>query len=378
MVALFPPPFSSGERMLNAMIKNILEKKYDVTAINFSADKLSSFAFSFGKIKNQFTSLWLFGKAVSKVKKLIKKEHFHALYFVTPQSSFGHIRDWFLLNTIGDKIPYKFAFIQNGQIHYAFQKKWHKRITKSFMDNTSAFVFLTKGLGAKATTIPQNKKVFIPNSAAASVVLSAEEVADKIANHNTNSFTLLYLSNMTPTKGYMDAAQAIKILFDKNPLAIKEANFVGEWLSDEDEKAFRNFVVKNSLQDIIKIHGKISDRKLIKQFHTNASAFLLPTYFSHEAQPVSIIESLNAATPVIATNHASIPEFIADGCNGFLVDKQSPEQIAASIEKLMEPNRWKEMALNARRSFEEKFSYEKYQEKIFDLFELRNTAHVGE
>ena len=73
MVALFPPPFSSGERMLNAMIKNILEKKYDVTAINFSADKLSSFAFSFGKIKNQFTSLWLFGKAVSKVKKLIKE-----------------------------------------------------------------------------------------------------------------------------------------------------------------------------------------------------------------------------------------------------------------------------------------------------------------
>jgi len=377
MVALFPPPFSSGERMLNAMIKNILEKKYDVTAINFSADKLSSFAFSFGKIKNQFTSLWLFGKAVSKVKKLIKKEHFHALYFVTPQSSFGHIRDWFLLNTIGDKIPYKFAFIQNGQIHYAFQKKWHKRITKSFMDNTSAFVFLTKGLGAKATTIPQNKKVFIPNSADASVVLSAKEVENKIAGHRSDNFTLLYLSNMTPSKGYMDAAQAIKILHDKNATGIKEANFVGEWLSGEDEKAFRSFVSKNSLENIIKIHGKISDRKLIKQFHTNASVFLLPTYFSHEAQPVSIIEALNAATPVIATNHASIPEFIVDGCNGFLVDKQSPEQIAASIEKLMQPDLWKEMALNARRSFEEKFSNEKYQEKIFALFETGNEINVG-
>lgn len=378
MVALFPPPFSSGERMLNAMINNILQKRYDVTAINFSADKLSSFSFSFGKIKNQFTSLWLFGKAVLKVKKLLKSQHFHYLYFVTPQSTYGHLRDWFLLKTIGNKIPYKFAFIQNGQIHTTFQKKWHKRITQSFIKNTSFFVFLTKGLAAKSTIIPGSKKVIIPNTADASIVLDNEEIKNKIENYNPGNFTLLYLSNMTPSKGYMDAANAIKILVEKNPAFIKEAHFVGEWLSAEDETAFREFVSINSLQQIIKIHGKISDRKLIKQFHANASVFLLPTYFSHEAQPVSIIESLNAATPVIATNHASIPEFIIDGENGFLVEKKSPQQIALSIEKLLQPECWKKMAMNARKSFEEKFSYEKYEEKIFDLFELRNSGYDSE
>ena len=371
MVALFPPPYSSGERMVNITVKNILQKRYDVTAINFSAPTLSSFSFSFSKVKNQIISLQLFIRALFRIKKLLKKRNFDALYFVTPQSSLGHIRDWFLLKTTRNKIPYKFAFIHNGEIQATFQQGWHKNITRSFIDQTSFFVFLSKGLSEKSINIPAQKKKIIPNTVDPSIILTEAEINTKIKNFNTGTISILYLSNMTPTKGYMDAAYAIKIMLDKQPGSIKEANFVGEWLSSEDEVAFNDFTIKNGLQHVVKAHGKINNRDLIRQFYTNATIFLLPTYFSHEAQPLSIIEALSAGIPVIATDYASIPEYITDGYNGFLVNKEAPHEIAVNIEKLMDAERWKTMAVNARKSFEEKFSFEKYKERIFDLFELK-------
>jgi hypothetical protein len=42
----------------------------------------------------------------------------------------------------------------------------------------------------------------------------------------------------------------------------------------------------------------------------------------------------------------------------FLVDKKSPQQIADCLEQLMNISLWKTMAGNARKSFEEKFSYD--------------------
>ena len=81
-----------------------------------------------------------------------------------------------------------------------------------------------------------------------------------------------------------------------------------------------------------------------------ADIVLLPSYYKIEAFPISIIEALNSATPVIGTNHA-IPEIILNGSNGFIVDEQSPKQIADCIIKLNELNVWKEFASNARNSF---------------------------
>ena len=61
---------------------------------------------------------------------------------------------------------------------------------------------------------------------------------------------------------------------------------------------------------ICEVHGGVSERSIIKEFLNRADAFVLPTYYPIEAQPISIIEALNSGTPVIATNHASIPEMI--------------------------------------------------------------------
>jgi glycosyltransferase involved in cell wall biosynthesis len=130
----------------------------------------------------------------------------------------------------------------------------------------SCFVFLTKGLQEKSFIIPPEKSMVIGNSIDPLVAFTTEEVNQKIAIRDLSRLSLLFLSNMNPAKGYMDVANAINILKEKNLSCELTADFVGEWLSDEQRKAFEEFIFKNGLQTIITIHNKVENRDEIKKF----------------------------------------------------------------------------------------------------------------
>lgn len=369
MVAMFPPPFSSGERMINLTLQKMLEQKYTVDTINVSTGRLNPKNFGLKRIANQVVSLYLYLKAFLLIKKKLKINTYHAFYFVTPSSSFGHIRDFMMVKLLNERAGKIFAFIQNGNFDKVLDKKRHAKITRSFIAKVDKFVFVSEGLKLKALKyINQEKCAVIGNNIDVSVTFTDEEINNKL-NTRIEQLNVVYISNMNPTKGYMDLAVAIKLLSEKNIAINMHFDFVGEWLSSEQLASFNNFVNKNKLEKIVKVHGKINDRQKIKSLLYQSHIFVLPTYFSQEAQPISIIEALNAATPVIVTDHASIPEYITDGYNGFLVPKQSPEEIALAIEKMANGELWKKMATNARQSFIEQFSMEIYKQKIFVLFE---------
>lgn len=369
MVAMFPPPYSSGERIVNLTVQKMLEEKYTTDIINVSTGMLNPKNFGVKKISNQLTSLWLYIKAIQQIKRKLKENQYHAFYFVTPSSSFGHIRDFYMIKGLGRKAGKILAFIHNGNFDSVLCKKSHEKITRSFIDKVDKFVFLSEGLRQKATKyIDAAKCVVIKNSIDAVVTFNDEEIKRKINEYN-GSLHIVYISNMNPTKGYMDLAVAVKILAERKAFINMHVDFVGEWLSEEQLLSFNSFITENKLDNIIKVHGKINDRVQIKAMLYQSNIFVLPTYFSQEAQPLSIIEALNAGTPVIATKHASIPEYIADGYNGFLVSKQAPEEIANAIEQLADITLWKTLAANARQSFTDQFSMEVYKQKMFNLFE---------
>lgn len=369
MVAMFPPPYSSGERIVNLTVQKMLEEKYTTDVINVSTGMLNPKNFGIKKISNQLTSLWLYIKAFQQIKRRLKENQYHAFYFVTPASSFGHIRDFYMIKSLGRKAGKILAFIHNGNFDSVLCKKSHEKITRSFIDKVDKFVFLSEGLRQKATKyIDAAKCVVIKNSIDAVVTFNDEEIKRKISEYN-GSLRIVYISNMNPTKGYMDLAVAVKMLAERKAFINMQVDFVGEWLSEEQLLSFNGFISENKLDNIIKVHGKINDRVQIKAMLYQSNIFVLPTYFSQEAQPLSIIEALNAGTPVIATKHASIPEYIADGYNGFLVSKQAPEEIANAIEQLADITLWKTLAANARQSFTDQFSMEVYKQKMFNLFE---------
>jgi glycosyltransferase involved in cell wall biosynthesis len=67
-------------------------------------------------------------------------------------------------------------------------------------------------------------------------------------------------------------------------------------------------------------------------FLQTSDVFIFPSY--HEGLPYSILESLAAGTPVIATNVGGIPDAVLDGIHGLLIEPRDPVQIADAIRKL--------------------------------------------
>jgi glycosyltransferase involved in cell wall biosynthesis len=161
---------------------------------------------------------------------------------------------------------------------------------------------------------------------------------------------------MIPSKGYMDVVTAMSVLRARG-IAV-EADFVGRWDSAEGQRTFEQAVHERGLGEHITHHGGIYDRAQAKALYLSADIFLLPTYYPTEAQPLTVIEALNAGTPVIVTDHASLPETIREGQEGHLVPPRAPEAIADAVEKLCDPDHWARSSVRARERFEEVFSPE--------------------
>ncbi|HLE56507.1 MAG TPA: glycosyltransferase, partial [Rhodothermia bacterium] len=180
-----------------------------------------------------------------------------------------------------------------------------------------------------------------------------------------STFRLLYLGSMTPSKGWADAVLAAEILHKKGHSV--QLDLVGRWETDADRAAFTDQVVRGGLNQIVHHHGAISDRSLLKEMYAASDAFVLPTYYPTEAQPLTIIEALNAGTPVISTHHAGIPEMMTDGQEGFLVAKKRPDEIAKAVERLLSYEAWRQRSVAARKRFETEFHPDRIAEKWLEL-----------
>ncbi len=107
-------------------------------------------------------------------------------------------------------------------------------------------------------------------------------------------FRLLFLSNMLPSKGYLDVLDACRILVHGYSLHVY-CDFCGEFLSIITEESandieklksdFNSKMINWELTDNVTYHGRVSGRKKIELFQ-NAHIFTLPTNYPWEGQPI--------------------------------------------------------------------------------------------
>ena len=183
-----------------------------------------------------------------------------------------------------------------------------------------------------------NKVVVIPNGL---------NVDSKRVNYPKNyneekSFKLLYLSNFIFSKGYYDVIQALDILVNQRKLNV-ECIFAGKYYTtlesvDSDrllgtEEAFNAFIKSHGLQNVVKYYPGLFGNDKHKAF-VEANAFVLPTYYSAEGQPMSILEAMSYGCVPIVTAHGHIPMMVNND-NGCLVSPKHPLSIADAVESLM-------------------------------------------
>ncbi len=138
---------------------------------------------------------------------------------------------------------------------------------------------------------------------------------------------ILFLGMLLREKGVHDLLQAI-------------ADHRAEWLpritfhiagEGPEEDAMRRFIREHRLEKMVVMEGWV-DAKAKARLLSQAHALVLPSYV--EAMPVSILEAMSYALPVVATPVGSIPTLIKDGVSGLLVAPGDTAALGAAIERL--------------------------------------------
>ena len=110
-------------------------------------------------------------------------------------------------------------------------------------------------------------------------------------------------------------------------------------------------------------------RRELKEWYYRADVLVAPSVWD-EPLGLSIIESMAAKTPVVATRKGGIPSAIKDNYNGILVSSRNSNQIADAVNKiLLNPELGLKMGERARETVKQKFTREIIARKFVNMYE---------
>ncbi len=163
---------------------------------------------------------------------------------------------------------------------------------------------------------------------------------------------------ITQEKGFGDLCEVIiKGRFKNNVKFLIVGN--GEYLD-----TFKKKIADNNLDKQVFFLGYQKD---VERILKESDIFVLCTW--HETLSNSILEAQKEGLPVVATNVGGIPEIIQNGKNGYLVEKRAEAQIIDRLKLLSEnPQLRKEMGANGKQKIKEKFSEEKIEKQIEEVY----------
>jgi glycosyltransferase involved in cell wall biosynthesis len=105
----------------------------------------------------------------------------------------------------------------------------------------------------------------------------------------------------------------------------------------------------------------------VAQFYNAIDALVLPSV--NEGTPVSVIESLAASKPAVATRVGGVPDVIREGVDGFLVEVGDADGLAARLAELAaDPERRAQMGAAGRERVLERYAVERLVDDVDRLY----------
>ena len=172
------------------------------------------------------------------------------------------------------------------------------------------------------------KKVFISNGVISDKFTRNIEVRKKLRDElgiKDNERLGIVTRRMVWKNGVYFLALATKYIKNQHLKLL----FIGDGEQYEEvksilEKNFKNrYILLGS-----KKHNEIID------YYSAADLSILPSLM--EATSISGLEAMAASLPLVGTNVGGIPVIIKDGENGFLCEKENPQDLALKIDKLLD------------------------------------------
>ncbi|HEY4521872.1 MAG TPA: glycosyltransferase family 4 protein [Candidatus Paceibacterota bacterium] len=198
--------------------------------------------------------------------------------------------------------------------------------------------------------IPENQMEFLPKQNAKKHLLLQTTKENMVVGT---------IAEFTKNKGLNYLLDALNIL--KSPKL--HLVVIGD---GEEKEKIDNRIENENLKETVTTCGFVPHAaKYIKAF----DIFVLPSL--KEGLPYTVLESMTAGVPVVASSVGGIPDLIDHEKSGFLTIPQNPESLAKNIKKLVENETLRKQFSRASKTRAiEKFSFASMLERTIKLYEL--------
>ena len=155
-------------------------------------------------------------------------------------------------------------------------------------------------------------------------------------NSDQQQITIVSVARLVEKKGLSYAVAAVAQLVANHPQLQLQYHIIGDGvLREELEQQIEDLQVARQ----VKLLGW-KDRSEVQAIIARADIVLAPSITSSigdcEGIPVSLMETMAQAIPVVSTNHSGIPELVEDGVTGYLVPEKNITALAGKLEHLID------------------------------------------
>lgn len=344
------PPPTTGATLMNKRVLDsaMIRKNFNIRAIEISymnnIDEM-------GKWK--LSKIYVFLKVLYNLLHELAYHRPKFVYFQISPSGVAFLRD-FIFMSFMKLFRVRILYHMHGK--GIIDKSRFVKIFYKYCFNNESMIHLSSLLTYDIQDVYRGKVFIVPNGIPESIVQEDKGSSTRVP-------IVLYLSNLVLSKGILDYIAALEILVNKK-LEFKGIIVGAE--ADVSREALQLELKKSGLEGIVEYLGPRYDKEKAEIMH-DSDIFIFPTKW--ECFPTVILEAMQFGLPVISTREAAIPEIIDDGITGFLVEKNSPKQIAEKLEILINNPVLRESIGNAgRKKYKEKYTLQRFEENMLTVF----------
>lgn len=176
---------------------------------------------------------------------------------------------------------------------------------------------------------------------------------------------VLFIGELLERKGLVDLLDAVDLLEERGAPAF-ELRIIGDNRPGLDPDKDRMVAEVTSRGRAATMTGPLS-REQVYEHLSQADMYVFPTFT--EGQPFTVIESLAAGVPIVATTIQAITNMVDDPAHARLVPVRAPEALADAMEELLrDPAERRRMSAANRELAMERFDRSVFRARIAEQY----------
>lgn len=320
----------TGQSIANETLYNGLKNKYSVDKINTYKNIGFENKEDQGKFKiKKFLKIII---SIFNEISLIMKKKYDVIYMTPGQTYLGFLRfaPYMMCAFFLDKPCYVHIHGGNFRNMYNAQSKVRKKILEYFFKRIAGAIVLGESLKKIFEGLIDDKKIFVCENGVQDEIIATKE---EIENKKNQFFSkekkkILYLSNLMKEKGIFEVLEVSKC-FKVDEIEFNLAGDIEPNIKETVEKYLKESPKKLFYHGIV---NGIYKKKLL----LDSDIFILPTYYSNEGQPISILEAyVNGCAVITAENTGGIKDIFKDSINGRNCKIKDIESIYNAIKDIL-------------------------------------------